>query len=574
MKKLLRFLKGYGVETVMAPLFKLLEACFELFIPIVVAAIIDIGIAKRDNGYILGGCGIMVALGVIGLVCAITAQFFAAKAATGCSAGLRKSLYSHIMRLSPSQRDVLGSSTLITRMTSDVNQIQSGINLTLRLLLRSPLIVIGSMVMAFTVDSRSALVFAAVIPLLSIVVFGIMLISIPLYKKIQARLDRVTMDTRENLNGVRVVRAFNREAAEVNKFSEDNEQSYALQMKAGRLSALMNPLTYVIINLAIIALIYTGALRVDSGYITQGELYALVNYMSQILVELIKLANLIISITKAIACGNRVQAVFDIPEGLDTNESDAENAENAPFISFDNVALTYKGAAAPTVQGIDLDILRGQTVGIIGATGSGKTTVINLLMRLYDVTEGSIKINGRDLRAHNVDALRERIAVVPQKAVLFKGTVRQNLLWGKKDASDAEMWDALRLAMADGFISEKDGGLDAEVLAHGNNFSGGQRQRLTIARAVIRRPEILILDDSTSALDLATDAALRKNIAALDYAPTVFIVSQRASSVRHADIILVLDDGEIVGLGSHDELIKNCPTYIEIYNSQFSDANV
>lgn len=574
MKKLLRFLKGYGVETVMGPLFKLLEACFELFVPLVVAAIIDVGIAGGDRSYVIGGCGIMIALGIIGLVCAITAQYFAAKAATGCSSELRKSLYTHIMKLSPSRRDELGTSTLITRMTSDVNQIQSGINLALRLLLRSPFIVIGSMVMAFTVDSRSALVFVAVIPLLSAVVFGIMLISIPLYKKIQARLDRVTMDTRENLNGVRVVRAFNREADEVRRFGEDNEQSYSLQMKAGRLSALMNPLTYVIINLGIILLIYTGALRVDSGAISQGELYALVNYMSQILVELIKFANLIISITKAIACGNRVQAIFDVPEGLQDGEVDAGSDTHEPFISFENVSLTYKGASAPTVQGIDLEVLRGQTVGIIGATGSGKTTVINLLMRLYDVTEGCIRIGGQDIRACDVSVLRERIGVVPQKAVLFRGTVRDNLRWGKADAKEDEMWDALRLAMADGFISKKEGGLDAEVQAHGNNFSGGQRQRLTVARALIRRPEILILDDSTSALDLATDAALRRNISALDYSPTVFIVSQRASSVRHADKILVLDDGEVVGLGSHDELIRSCPTYVEIYNSQFSDASV
>ena len=570
MKKLFRFLKGYGVETVMGPLFKLLEACFELFVPLVVAAIIDNGIGSGDRGYVFGGCAIMIGLGIVGLVCAITAQFFAAKAATGFASELRKSLYAHILRLSPSRRDELGSSTLITRMTSDVNQIQSGINLTLRLLLRSPFIVLGSTVMAFTVDSRSALVFVAVIPLLSLVVFGIMLISIPLYKRIQSRLDRVTLNTRENLNGVRVVRAFNREEAEIRRFDEDNAASYHLQMRAGRLSALMNPLTYVIVNLGIVALIYTGALRVDSGAISQGQLYALVNYMSQILVELIKLANLIISITKAIACGNRVQAIFEVPEGLEGGSIREDTAE--PFIRFQNVGITYSGAAAPTIQGVELDVLKGQTIGIIGATGSGKTTLINLLTRLYDVTEGCLYVDGRDVRKTNVDALRGRIAVVPQKAVLFKGTVRDNLLWGNENATDEQMWEALRLAMAADFVAGKDGGLDAQVLAHGNNFSGGQRQRLTIARALIRKPEVLILDDSTSALDLATDAALRRNISELDYSPTVFIVSQRASSVRHADKIVVLDDGEVVGVGDHAELIESCPTYIEIYKSQFGDV--
>ena len=570
MKKLFRFLKGYGVETVMGPLFKLLEACFELFVPLVVAAIIDNGIGSGDRGYVFGGCAIMIGLGIVGLVCAITAQFFAAKAATGFASELRKSLYAHILRLSPSRRDELGSSTLITRMTSDVNQIQSGINLTLRLLLRSPFIVLGSTVMAFTVDSRSALVFVAVIPLLSLVVFGIMLISIPLYKRIQSRLDRVTLNTRENLNGVRVVRAFNREEAEIRRFDEDNAASYHLQMRAGRLSALMNPLTYVIVNLGIVALIYTGALRVDSGAISQGQLYALVNYMSQILVELIKLANLIISITKAIACGNRVQSIFEVPEGLEGGSIREDTAE--PFIRFQNVGITYSGAAAPTIQGVELDVLKGQTIGIIGATGSGKTTLINLLTRLYDVTEGCLYVDGRDVRKTDVDALRGRIAVVPQKAVLFKGTVRDNLLWGNENATDEQMWEALRLAMAADFVAGKDGGLDAQVLAHGNNFSGGQRQRLTIARALIRKPEVLILDDSTSALDLATDAALRRNISELDYSPTVFIVSQRASSVRHADKIVVLDDGEVVGVGDHAELIESCPTYIEIYKSQFGDV--
>lgn len=574
MQKILKFLKSYKLETILAPAFKMLEACFELIVPLVVADIIDYGIENADRAYIISRCSIMVALGVIGLACSITAQFFAAKAATGFACELRSSLYSHIQGLSPSEKDVLGTSTLITRMTSDVNQIQNGINLVLRLFLRSPFIVIGAMVMAFTIDVQSALTFAVTIPVLSIIVFGIMLISIPIYKKVQSRLDAVTLTTRENLNGTRVVRAFNKEKDEIKTFETANNAQTSVQMFAGRISALMNPLTYVVINLAIVILIDKASIRVDNGIITQGELIALVNYMSQILVELIKLANLIISITKAVACGNRVGAIFDIPTGMKTDSDVNKLADKHSFIEFRNVMLKYRNAAEPTLTNINVNIEKGQTVGVIGATGSGKSSFVNMIPRFYDATDGALYFDGSDIKTLDIKHLRSRIGVVPQKAVLFKGTIRSNLLWGNENATDSEMWKALELASAKEFVENKDGGLDAEVLQKGSNFSGGQRQRLTIARALIRRPEVLILDDSTSALDMATDAALRRAIAELDYDPTVFIVSQRASSVRNADKILVFEDGEIIGAGTHDELIKNCDVYLEIYRSQFGDEGL
>lgn len=574
MRKILRFLKSYKLETILAPTFKMLEACFELIIPLVVADIIDNGIENADKAYIISRCSIMVALGVIGLVCSITAQFFAAKAATGFACELRSSLYSHIQGLSPSEKDVLGTSTLITRMTSDVNQIQNGINLVLRLFLRSPFIVLGAMVMAFTIDVRSALTFAVTIPALSVIVFGIMLISIPLYKKVQSRLDAVTLATRENLNGTRVIRAFNKEAHEIDTFGAANDAHTSVQMFAGRISALMNPLTYAVINLATVILIDKASVRVGNGVITQGELIALVNYMSQILVELIKLANLIISITKAVACGNRVGAIFDIPTGMSTEDPVGKAQDGHSFIEFCDVTLKYRNAAEPTLAGINVKIEKGQTVGVIGATGSGKSSFVNMIPRFYDATDGVLYFDGRDVKTLDVKQLRSRIGVVPQKAVLFKGTIRSNLLWGNGEATEEEMWRALELASAKEFVENKDGGLDAEVLQKGSNFSGGQRQRLTIARALIRRPEVLILDDSTSALDMATDAALRRAVAELDYDPTVFIVSQRASSVRNADKILVFEDGEMIGVGTHDELIRNCDVYLEIYRSQFGDEGL
>lgn len=574
MRKILRFLKSYKLETILAPTFKMLEACFELIIPLVVADIIDNGIENADKAYIISRCSIMVALGVIGLVCSITAQFFAAKAATGFACELRSSLYSHIQGLSPSEKDVLGTSTLITRMTSDVNQIQNGINLVLRLFLRSPFIVLGAMVMAFTIDVRSALTFAVTIPALSVIVFGIMLISIPLYKKVQSRLDAVTLATRENLNGTRVIRAFNKEAHEIDTFGAANDAHTSVQMFAGRISALMNPLTYAVINLATVILIDKASVRVGNGVITQGELIALVNYMSQILVELIKLANLIISITKAVACGNRVGAIFDIPTGMSTEDPVGKAQDGHSFIEFCDVTLKYRNAAEPTLAGINVKIEKGQTVGVIGATGSGKSSFVNMIPRFYDATDGVLYFDGRDVKTLDVKQLRSRIGVVPQKAVLFKGTIRSNLLWGNGEATEEEMWRALELASAKEFVENKDDGLDAEVLQKGSNFSGGQRQRLTIARALIRRPEVLILDDSTSALDMATDAALRRAVAELDYDPTVFIVSQRASSVRNADKILVFEDGEMIGVGTHDELIRNCDVYLEIYRSQFGDEGL
>lgn len=581
MRKLFVYLKEYKKETVLAPLFKMLEASFELLVPLVMAAIIDTGIAGRDSGYIIKMCLLMVFLGVIGLICSVTAQFYAAKAAVGFAASLKHSLFGHIQKLSFSEMDEIGTSTLITRMTSDVNQVQSGVNLVLRLFLRSPFIVLGAMIMAFTIDSKAAMIFVITIPLLCAVVFGIMIISMPLYKKVQAGLDRILGITRENLTGVRVIRAFNKEEAEIERFEEGNRSLTRMQLFVGKISALMNPITYIIINGAVIILIQTGALRVNAGYITQGEVVALVNYMSQILVELIKLANLIITVTKAFACAGRIQAVFETSPGMimnkggqaadkpDSPENREAFCEAETVCSFENVGLTYKNAGAESLTDINFQVKRGQTIGIIGGTGSGKSSLVHLIPRFYDATRGSVKVDGIDVRDYDIETLRFKIGMVMQKAVLFKGTIRENLLWGNEDATEEELYRALEIAQAREFVEAKQGGLDAKVSQAGKNLSGGQKQRLTIARALVRKPEILILDDSASALDLATDARLRKALARMEEKLTVFIVSQRAASIRHADAIIVLDDGEIAGAGTHDELLAGCSVYKEIYDSQF-----
>ena len=569
MKKLLIYLKDNKKECVLGPLFKLLEASLELLVPLVVAALIDKGIGgagKADVGFIVKMALLLVAFGAVGLAFSLTAQFFAAKAATGFTARVRNALFRHIGRLSYTQLDGVGTSTLITRMTSDMNQVQTGLNLTLRLLLRSPFVVFGAAVMAFTVDVRAALVFAVAIPLLSVVVFGIMLLCIPLYKSVQAKLDRVVSRTRENLIGVRVIRAFCKEKEETERFKEETGELALSQRVVGRISALLNPLTYVMINLAIIALIYTGALRVEAGLLTQGAVVALYNYMSQILVELIKLADLIINITKSIACAKRISAVFDIPAGQEQTDGTPDGGEAA--VEFKNVSFKY-GAGENVLSDISFTAQQGQTVGIIGGTGSGKTSLINLIPRFYDASEGCVFVDSRDVRSYNPDALRAKIGIVPQKAVLFKGTVAENLRWGDSSAADDALKTALKAAQAYEIIESRPEGLDAPVEQGGKNFSGGQRQRLTIARALVRRPEILILDDSASALDFATDAALRKAISELDWHPCVFIVSQRTASIMHADIILVLDDGRLVGKGTHSQLLEGCETYREIYDSQF-----
>lgn len=569
-KKLLVYLKGYEKETILAPLFKMLEALFELFVPLVMAAIIDTGIANRDQGYVVRMCLVLVALGIIGLVCSITAQFFAAKAATGFSTKLRHALFAHIQSLSYTEMDTIGTSTLITRMTSDINQVQSGVNLVLRLFLRSPFIVFGAMIMAFTVDVKAALIFVVTIPLLSIVVFGIMLWTMPMYKKVQAALDKVLGLTRENLTGVRVIRAFNKEEEEWQHFKRDNETLTGLQKFVGRISGLMNPITYVIVNGAIVVLLYTGAVRVDTGVLTQGEVVALVNYMSQILVELVKLANLIITVTKAIACGNRVQSVFEVENSLVGGSYRGEKAaDGGHCVQFDHVSLTYAGAGNESLTDIDFTAQAGETVGIIGGTGSGKSSVVNLIPRFYDATKGTVRIDGRDVKDYDLETLREKIGIVPQKAVLFEGSIADNLRWGKGDATEEELWKALEISQAKEFVVKKDGGLNSGVAQGGKNLSGGQRQRLTIARALVRKPDVLILDDSASALDFATDAALRKAIREMEESPIVFIVSQRTSSIQHADKIIVLDDGHAVGIGTHEELLKDCPVYQEIYYSQF-----
>ena len=576
MKQLMMYLKDYKKESILAPLFKLLEAFFELLVPLVMANIIDYGISNRNMGYI-GKMGLLLLLlGVVGLASSITAQFFAAKAAVGFSTKLRQALFNHIEDLSFTDIDKAGTSTMITRMTSDVNQVQSGINMTLRLFLRSPIIVFGAMIMAFTIDVKCALIFVVAIPLLSVVVFGIILSTIPMYKKVQSKLDQVLGITRENLTGVRVIRAFHQEAKESDRFRENNEALSAMQIFVGKISACMNPVTYIIVNGAIIALIYTGAVQVNIGNLSQGEVVAIINYMNQILVELVKLANLIVTMTKALACAERVASVFDI--GADAAYVEAQDQKladkvdkSAPFLDFKHVSLTYQGAGAPTLQDMNFTVNRGDTVGIIGGTGSGKTSLVNLIPGFYPATEGEILLEGRDIRTMSDEELRGRIGVVPQKAVLFKGTIRSNLQWGKPDATEEEMWKALELAQASEVVDGKPGKLDATVAQNGKNFSGGQRQRLTIARALVRNPEILILDDSASALDYATDAKLRAAIRTLEDKTTTFIVSQRASTIRHADKIIVLDDGEIAGMGTHDELLKDCTVYQEIYYSQYPE---
>ena len=579
MKKLLVYLKDYKKESVLGPLFKLLEATFELIVPLVMAAIIDTGVATGDKSYIMKMCMVLVLLAVIGLTCSVTAQYFAAKAAVGFATKLRHALFAHIESLSFTEMDTVGTATLITRMTSDVNQVQNGVNLVLRLFLRSPFIVFGAMVMAFTIDVKAALVFVVTIPLLSIIVFGIMLISIPLYKKVQSALDKVLGITRENLTGSRVIRAFNKEDDEKVYFNENNDLLTRAQIYVGKISALMNPLTYVIINGAIVVLVWTGAVRVDNGYITQGEVVALINYMSQILVELVKLANLIININKSIACGNRIQSIFEMQPSItdgsgqkvDKVQTDtADRSEEAEYaVEFSHVGLTYAGAGDESLTDIDFKVKKGETIGIIGGTGSGKSSVVNLIPRFYDVTSGFIKVDGKDVKDYPLEELRGKIGTVLQKAVLFHGTIRENLKWGNPDATEEDLNRAITVAQAKEFVDNKEGRLDFEIEQGGKNLSGGQRQRLTIARAVVKKPEILILDDSASALDFATDAALRKAIREMEGETTVFIVSQRAASIQHADRIVVLDDGKIVGLGTSEELLESCEVYQEIYNSQF-----
>ena len=573
---MLRYLSGYKRESVLAPLFKMLEATFDLFVPLVMADIVNVGIAAHDFRYILVRCGILLLLAFVGLVCSLTAQYFSAKAAVGYSTGLRHALFEHIQRLGFTEMDTMGTSTLITRMTSDVNQVQSGLNLFLRLFLRSPFVVLGAMIMAFTVNFRAALIFVVAIPLLSVVVFGVMVITRPLYKSVQTRLDRVLGLTRENLTGVRVVRAFDKEKSEVDRFEDANELLTQMQLHVGHISALMNPLTYVIINLAIVALLYVGSIEISIGGMASGDVIALVNYMNQILVELVKLANLIVQVSKALACAGRVQAVLDTKPGMEfpaelTGNVPAERAGDA--VRFDHVSLTYKGAGAPSLSDINFTAKRGQTIGVIGGTGSGKSSLISLIPRFYDATEGSVEIMGRPVRQYPRADLRGRVAVVMQKAQLFGGTIRSNLLWGNQNASEADLWAALETAQAAEFVRSKPLGLDEPVEQGGRILSGGQKQRLTIARALVGRPDILILDDSASALDYATDAALRKALAALPGALTVFIVSQRAASLQHADQIIVLDDGHMAGLGRHAELLDSCPVYREIYESQFKKGD-
>lgn len=571
MRKLLIYLKDYKKESVLAPLFKMLEAIFELFVPLVMSAVIDVGIKNSDKPYIIKMCLVLVALGLIGLACSITAQYFAAKAACGFATKLRHSLFDHIQSLSFSEMDTIGTSTLITRMTSDINQVQNGVNMTLRLFLRSPFVVFGSMIMAFTISVKAALIFVIAIPLLSAVVFGIMYMSIPLYKNVQSNLDDVLRITHENLTGSRVIRAFHKEDNEIEQFENSNNSLSKLQIYVGKISALMNPITYTIINIAIVALIWTGAIQVNIGNISQGNVVALVNYMSQILVELVKFANLIVLINKAIACGNRIEAAFEIESSLIEPEKPAVVGDKLPdtVVSFDHVSLKYKNSSQDSLTDINFDVKRGETIGIIGGTGSGKSSLVNMLPRFYDYTGGQLKIDGIDVKDYAVDDLRNKIGVVMQRAVLFKGTIRENLKWGNPDASDADLMEALETAQAAEVVQGKENGLDAEVAQGGKNFSGGQKQRLTIARALVRKPEILILDDSASALDYATDAALRKAIRDMKNSPTVFIVSQRAASMLYADKIIVLDDGKVAGIGTHTELLENCPVYQEIYYSQF-----
>ena len=571
MRKLIYYLKDYKKESILAPLFKMLEALFELFVPIVMAKVIDVGIPLGDKNYIIRMCLVMILLGIIGLACSITAQYFSAKAASGFATKLRHSLFEHIQSLSFTEMDTIGTSTLITRMTSDINQVQNGVNMFLRLFMRSPFIVFGAMVMAFTIDLKAALIFVVAIPVLSVVVFGIMYASIPLYKKVQSRLDTVLGITRENLTGVRVIRAFHKEENETEKFEDANNSLASLQIFVGKISALMNPMTYVIVNLAIAALVWTGGTQVNTGIITQGEVVALINYMSQVLVELIKLANLIVLINKAIACGNRVQSVFEIKSSMDETENPVSPDKKTDYaVEFNHVCLRYGKSDVDSLTDIDFNVKRGETIGIIGGTGSGKSSVVNMIPRFYDACEGEVLVDGINVKDYAINDLRQKIGIVMQKAVLFKGTIRDNLLWGNENASEDDIYEALKVSQALEVVEGKKNGLDSEVAQGGKNFSGGQKQRLTIARALVRKPEILILDDSASALDYATDAALRKAIREMDNSPTVFIVSQRASSIQYADKIIVLDDGKIAGIGTHQELIDNCGVYQEIYYSQFS----
>ena len=570
MKKLLIYLRDYKKECVLAPLFKMLEASFELIVPLVMAVIIDSGIAKSDKGLVVRMCGVLILLGIIGLVTSITAQYFAAKAAVGFATNLRHALFKHLQSLSFTEIDTLGTSTMITRMTSDVNQAQTGVNMVLRLFLRSPFVVFGAMIMAFTIDVKSALIFVVAIILLSIVVFGIMLINIPMLKDVQKKLDTVLNITRENLSGVRVIRAFCKEEEEIERFTRKNEELTAKQQKSGSFSALMNPLTYVIINLAILYLIWTGALQVHAGVLTKGQVVSLYNYMSQILVELIKLANLIITVNKSVACANRIQDVFEIKTSMQYKESLNENmkADNSNAVEFKHVALTYSGAGDESLTDIDFTVRKGETVGIIGGTGSGKSSLVNMIPRFYDATKGEVLIDGINVKNYPREVLMKKVGIVLQKAVLFKGTIESNIRWGKKDATSEDIAKAVEIAQAADVVNAK-GGTDAVIAQGGKNLSGGQRQRMTIARALVKKPDILILDDSASALDMATDARLRKSIKELDYNPTVFIVSQRTAAIQNADKIIVLDDGKIVGMGTHDELIKNCEIYSEIYYSQY-----
>ena len=570
MKSLLRYLGSYKKESILAPLFKLLEALFELFVPLVMARIIDIGIKNGDIVYILKMGGLLILLGIIGLVCSLTAQYFAAKAAVGFGTALRHDLFQHIQSLSYSEVDTVGTSTLITRMTSDINQVQAGVNLFLRLFMRSPFIVFGAMIMAFTIDWKVAMIFVITIPALSVVVFGIMLVSIPMYRKVQSRLDRVTQLTRENLVGARVIRAFNRQKDERENFTEANALLMKVQVFVGKITALLNPVTYIIINVAIVVLLWVGANQVNNGIILQGAVVALVNYMSQILVELVKLANLIINITKSLACANRIQNVMELKPSLteySTTEVKETNSEN--YIEFDHVTFAYQNAKEPSLTDISFKVKKGQTIGIIGGTGSGKSSLINLIPRFYDATKGKITVDGTDIKRYPLNQIRTMVGIVPQKAVLFKGTIAENMRWGKKDATEAEMMEALKTAQAAEIVEGKEGGLNADILQGGKNLSGGQRQRLTIARALVKKPEILILDDSASALDYATDAKLRKAIKKMDRNMTVFIVSQRSTTIQYADQIIVLDDGKMVGIGKHEELLQSCEVYQEIYYSQF-----
>lgn len=572
MKKLLKYFKNYRKEAICAPVFKIIEAIFELLVPLVVAKIIDVGIPSGNKGYIVGMCGIMILFGAIGLASTLTAQYFSAKGAVGFSSTIRQALFDHIQSLSFTELDRLGTSTLITRLTNDINQVQTGVNLTLRLLMRSPIIVFGAMIMAFTIDVKSALIFVGVIPALSVVVFGIMLVSIPLYAKVQARLDKVLLKTKENLAGARVIRAFCMEESETADFVEKNESLAKIQKFVGKISPVMNPMTYVIVNLGIIFLLYRGAVEVDNGRLTQGMVIALYNYMSQILVELVKLANLIISITKSVACGNRIQAVLDIEPSMEDGSILSGDKSSEYAVEMEGVSFKYASASADSIEDINLKIKKGETLGVIGSTGCGKTTLISLIPRFYDCTAGTVKVNGVDVKDYTQETLREKVAVVMQKTVLFNGSIRDNIRWGNENATDEEISRAVSSAQAADVVASKPEGLDFIVEQGGKNLSGGQQQRLSIARALVRKPEILILDNSSSALDYATEAALRKSISELDFKPTVITVSQRVSAVMHSDRIMVLEDGRAVGLGTHEELLESCPEYKELYESQIKSS--